>query len=92
MAGDNIIHVASIRLRIVGVGNLIPTLYGFDKIYSTTLASISLSATNAKIATRLANFNSQGVILRIETQQIDEQMKVNDITVFVKPIYSEYPA
>lgn len=92
MPGGNIVHYGSIRIRVVGSGNFRPTFYGFDKVQSQVLVPIVMSSPNFKEEFRLANFQAGRAILRGETTAIDEFMKVNNITIFAKPLWSEYPA
>lgn len=87
----SVLHAAAIRVRIVGNGNVIPTFYGFDKIDSQELVAIEMANPSARKKTRLGNFVSQGIMLKLETRKIDEFMKVNDITIFVSEIWTDYP-
>ena len=92
MPGGNIVHFGSIRVRVVGTGNFRPTFYGFDKILSEVLVPIVMSSTDSREKFRLSNFISARAILRGETTEINEFMKVNNITIFAKPLWAEYPA
>lgn len=91
MATD-ILHFGAISVRVVGNGNYRPSLLGFDDIESQILVPLVLSSTNRKELFRLSNFNSQRGKLKLETTAINETFKVNNITIFVRPIYSNYPA
>lgn len=91
MPGGNIINVAAVRARITGSGNVIPTLYGLDEIESSQLAPMILSTTDRNEKTVLALFVTTRVKLKLQTLVIDETMKVNNITIFVKPIWASLP-
>lgn len=91
MAGINILHFGVVRTRVVGSGTLRTSLIGYDSVLTQTLATATLAATNSREVTRLANFVSQFGQVKLETTAINEVFKVNNITIFVKPIYSEYP-
>ena len=92
MPGGNIVHFGAIRVRVVGTGNFRCTFYGFDKILSEALVPIVMSSTDSREKVRLSNFISGRGILRMETTDIGEFMKVNNVTIFAKPLWSEYPA
>jgi hypothetical protein len=88
---ENINHYAGIRLRVRGVGNLIPTLYSLDKIDSTAMVEMTMAVTTAREPTRLCNFVSQRGILRLETDDLDDYMEIDRIIVFNKAIYTQFP-
>lgn len=90
MPGGNVVHFGAIRIRVVGSGNLIPTFYGFDNVQFQQLASLSMSSTNAIEPLVLANFKGQRARLKIETVNINETFKVNNITIFAKALWSQY--
>jgi hypothetical protein len=92
MSGENsIIHYGAVRTRVVGTGKLRISLHGYDFILSETLVPIDMSATIFRQEQRLANFQSQECMIRIETTDIDDYMEVNSVTLFVKGLWSEYP-
>lgn len=91
MAGSNILHFASVRTRAIGVGNLYITYLGLNDIQSKELVPIVLTPTDRKTKTRLGSFVNELAYIKFDMRSIDDQMIVNDITVFVKPLYSEYP-
>lgn len=91
MAGENIIHVGGIRMRVTGVGNLQSTLFSLDEVSSQDLVNLSLSVTTDRQPTVLANFLSQRVKLRIKTTEINERVKVQRIIIFKKPVAQSYP-
>lgn len=87
----DILHVGIVRIRVVGEGDLITTLYGYDSVLSEELAPLTLTPTDSREKTVLANFKSQKTMVKLETRLINENMKVNSIILFVKPIYTGYP-
>lgn len=88
---ENIIHIAAIKLRVVGSGNLAPTLLSLDSVNVTILNPIPMQAITPIEPLRLTNFVSQKAMLRIETNNIDETFTINRIVIYVKPIFSSLP-
>lgn len=92
MAGSNILHGAGIRVRVVGSGNLRSAMLGYDDIIVNQMANVALSGTNARKVDRLGNIVSQGIKWRLHQDGvIGDFFRVNDVTVFIKQIYSQYP-
>ena len=89
---SNIIHFGAVRIRAVGAGNLDLEFQGYNNILTETLVPIAMSSTDSKEKTRLANFVSEYGKLKGSTNAINEVMRINSIIVFVKEIYSDYPA
>lgn len=88
----DIIHFGAISVRVVGSGNFIPTFFGYDSVDSEVLNPLIMSATSKKELFRLANFQAQRGMLKLETIAINETFKVNNITIFIKPLWTNYPA
>jgi len=89
---DNILHYGGIRLRVNGTGNLRLTLYGYDKVSSEVLTPVVMTAAPGREKVRLANFKSELALVRLETTAIDETFKINKMMVYVKQLYTSYPA
>lgn len=93
IAGDgSILHFGAIRVRVTGNGNLRPQMQGFDDVETEDLVPIPMSSPNGRTMTRLSNFQGQAGKLRLETTTINEVMRVNDITIFVRPLWVDFPA
>lgn len=92
MAGGNILHVASLRIRVTGVGNLKTSLLGYDFVLSQERPGIPMKTTDAYEKVRLFNFISPETMVKFETTEKDEVFRLNRITVFVKQQWTEYPA
>jgi hypothetical protein len=88
---EQIIHIAGIKLRVVGEGNLIPTLYALDTATFKQLRSMLMHTIDDTEPVRLCNFVSQRVYLRLETQAQDEIFTINRIIIYMKPIWSSRP-
>src|ERR1041385_5832727 len=88
---ENVIHCAGYRIRAVGSGNLDSVLYSLDSIESQNLASLTISSTNKREPTVLANFISQRIMLKLRTDAIDEVFDISRIIFFIKPIWSGFP-
>jgi hypothetical protein len=89
---EDILHFGSIKLRVNGTGNLMPTLYSLDDSANQILVSMVMSTSPGKEPVRLSNFLAQRASLELKTTVINEIFRINRIILFVKPIYSSYPA
>lgn len=90
--GELIHHVAAVRMRVVGSGNLTMALHSLDDIQITTLTPFAMAATTYIEPTRLANFKSQRILLRFGVNEIDEWFKIQRIIIYVKPVETSYPS
>ena len=88
---NEINHYAGYTIRVVGSGNLRVTFKGLDNIETSVLTPLVLASTNRREPTKLANFIAQRMVLRLETTAIDEWFKINNLTVWIKPLYTQYP-
>lgn len=91
MPGGNVCHFAGVRTRVVGTGNLIYTFYGFDKVLNQELPPVAMATPDSRTQLRLANFQSQRGFIRGETRVAGEFFRINDITIYMKPLWTEYP-
>lgn len=89
--GENILHCAGVRLRIVGAGNLDMTLYGLDSIRSYPMLTLPMTATSDIELTRIANFRSQRIQLAFGVDVINEYFKISKIVFFAKASATSYP-
>lgn len=88
---DNIVHFTSVRMRIIGSGNLKMTMYSQDEIYSSTLVPFTMSATTNIRPNRLMNFQHQRAYLDGRTTEINEWFKINKIVIYAKEVFTDYP-
>lgn len=88
---ENILHYGAVRMRVTGAGNLLMTLYSLDEILSEELVPFDLDSITDREPTRLSNFKSQRAKLRIKTEEIDDQFKVNRVIVFAKELWTSFP-
>ena len=88
---NEILHYSAVTIRVVGSGNLDMVLKGFDDIDTKTLTPLAMSTILNKEPTRLVNFTSQRATLTGSVNVIDEWFKINNITIWLKPIYTSYP-
>jgi hypothetical protein len=89
---DNIVHYASLRMRIVGSGSLGMRMVSQDDIYSQTLVPFSLQAATNIRPTRLMNFQHQRAHLECKTTAIGEWFKINKIVIYAKEVFVDYPS
>lgn len=85
---DNLTHIASVRYRVTGQGNLQSVLYTLDEIRSAQLSDINMQITTNREPAILANFFTQKMKLKVFTDQIDEIFHVTRTILFTKPIYT----
>jgi hypothetical protein len=90
-SGENISHFAAIRVRVLGVGNLLMSVLSLDAVKSKTLVPFVMQTTNRILPTRIVNFNEQRAQFELKTTAIGEKFRINRIVVFVKEIYTSHP-
>lgn len=88
---NEILNFTGYTIRVVGSGNLRATFYGFDKVESDVAVPLVMASPNPREPTRLAGFQSQRALVRFETTAQDEWFKVNNYTIWVKPLWSQFP-
>ena len=90
-SGD-LLHVAAVRMRVTGNGNLDLALHSLDEASnSVTLNSIALESATNRMPTALANFIDQYIQLEGRTNEIDEVFEIDKIIIYVKPVATGYP-
>lgn len=85
-------HYGGVTINVSGTGELDLRFAGYNNVKILQLGAMTMQATSGRVLTRLANFNSQKAKLRISTDEINEYMKVDGLTIWWKPVYSQYPA
>jgi len=90
--GENEHHVVSIRMRVIGIGNMQLSLKDLDDIQTEVLVNIPMTLTTRIEPIRLANFQSQRIRLEGKTTELGENFKIQRILIFAKPVAVEYPA
>lgn len=88
---DNIIHYASVRMRIVGSGQLDMTMHSQDDVYTQPLAPFNMQSTTNIRPTRLMNFQHQKASLKGSVNVLDEWFRINKIVIYAKEVFSDYP-
>lgn len=91
MTEENIIHFGAVKLRVNGVGNLKLSLFTLDRKRSTVMVPLKMEQSTEREPTRLCNFVTQRAVLRVETTEINEVMRINRIILYTKPIYTQFP-
>lgn len=87
---EDILHFGAVRYRLNGVGVLKHRFVDADESTSEELKPTPIE-NNGREPLRLSNFKSQRAKLRVYTTEIDEQVKINRIILFVKQLWSQYP-
>lgn len=89
---DNIVHYASVRMRIVGSGSLQMKMVSQDAIYESVLVPFTLAAATNIRPTRLMNFQHQRASFECKTTEISEWFKINKIVIYAKEVFVDYPS
>lgn len=90
-SGEGISHFNSIRMRIIGTGSLLMTLFSMQDVRSEVLVPFTMGLTTNIQPTRLANFIEQRASLQIKTTAINEYFRINRIIIFSKEFATSYP-
>jgi hypothetical protein len=77
-------HIAGVRLRIVGSGNLQMYLRTLDNTRSFTMLPLPMAATTDKEPTRLGNIRSQRTQVEFRVTEQDEWFRISKLVVFAK--------
>lgn len=88
---DNIVHYTSVRMRIIGSGQLDMTMFSQDDVFSSVLLPFTMAATTNIRPTRLMNFQHQRAYLKGSTNVINEWFQINKIVIYAKEVFVEYP-
>lgn len=90
-AGGDVLHCNAVRLRVIGSGNLLPSLWSLDNVRNVDLFPHPMSYTTNREPIVLANFNEQRIQLKVMTTQINETFMITKMVIFVKPVAEGYP-
>jgi hypothetical protein len=90
-SGEYVSHIAVIRVRVTGVGNLLLKVFSLDDIKSKTLVPFKLQKAGRVIPTRLVNFTEQRVSFELRTSAMEEKFRINRIVVFAKQVATSRP-
>lgn len=88
---ENEQHVVSVRMRLNGSGNLDMTLRDLDNVRHYDMVPFAMQTTTRIEPTRLANFQSQRILLHGSIDVINEWFWIRRIVIFTKPVVVEYP-
>jgi len=88
---EELLHAGAIKIRVVGQGVLVPTLYSLNKVNQMTTAFVTMQSPNPNEPLILTNFVSHRIMLRLETNHLNDQFRINRIILYVKPIYTSLP-
>lgn len=89
--GDMVQHFSTIRVRATGQGNLRMMVRSLDDVRRKFLVPLPLEAANRIIPNRIVNFVEQKACFEFSTTELNEYVRVNRITVFMKDIYTSTP-
>jgi len=88
---ENIIHIAALRFRVIGTGDLDLSLHTLQNVKTKLLVPLSMSMITDKQPTKITNFISQRIYLRLGTNSLNEYFRINRIIIFTKTVYTSYP-
>ncbi len=86
-----ILHFNGVRLRVNGSGSLRQFLRSLDDVNNVQLTNITMATLTNREPTTLSNFIDQRAQFEVNTVLIDEVFTISRISIFVRPIASEYP-
>lgn len=89
---DNIVHYTSVRMRIIGSGNLDMTMFSQDDVFSSVLSPFVMQSVTNIRPTRLMNFQHQRAYIKGSTNVISEWFSINKIVIYASGVFSEYPS
>ena len=89
--GENIHHFSTIRLRAVGAGNLKMRVYSLDNVRTKDLVPYALTETSRIQPNRLVNFVEQRASFELWTEDLDEWIRINRISIYMKELFSSHP-
>lgn len=92
MAGGAILHIAGVRPRVVGDGNLDMQFIGLDPADVHNLVAIEMTDPAGREPLRLCNAQGQRLRLKVGVNEIDEYFRINSISIFVKELWQDYPS
>lgn len=84
-------HIAGVRYRVVGDGNLKTRLLSYSEVKVVELADTVLVEATDRMPLRLANFRSQATQIEFKTTLKDEIFTIGQIVVYIKPSATSYP-
>ena len=91
MGEDAFIHLGLVKMRVVGSGTMGLRLKSFDDLDLITIPFLTLTPTSNRVQQRLANYVSQGIVVGGFARNIDDSFRTQDITLYFKQIWTEYP-
>lgn len=91
MAENSLLHLGLFKMRVTGSGGMNLQLRTFDQLNQVDLPPFTLTTTAQYLQQRLTNYIGQGIILKGSAQALNSTCRVQDITLFLKPIYNEIP-
>lgn len=87
----DIIHFGSVRLRVVGSGNLDLTLISLSETETQDLTPVVMSSATNRLPNVLSNFMQQRAQLEIYTDEIDEVFQIDKVIIYIRPTFTSYP-
>ena len=88
---EDILHFGAVRYRVTGNGDMFQSLITYDDQVIKPLLPLTLSDTPGREPTRLASLVTQRARLKVYTTEYDDNVRINRIILYVKPVYTSYP-
>ncbi len=90
-SGENIQHFSTLRIRVLGQGNLKMRAYSLDDVKTKDLVPFTLKLLNRIEPNRIVNVVEQRVSFELWTEEVDEWFRINRIIVYAKEIFTSHP-
>lgn len=87
----NLLHVGSVRFRVIGNGFLQLYLRSLQDVHNVDLKPIMMTGITNKEPLALSNFIDQRIQLEVKTTEINEYFSISKIVIYTRPIYTSYP-
>lgn len=84
-------HLAGVRYRVTGSGNLKTTVYSLSESRNRTMADVVMDSVTPNLPFVLTNFNSQGMQIEFRISEINETFTISKIVPYIKPVATGNP-
>lgn len=88
---SDITHCAGTRMRITGSGTVKQVAQSLDYIQTVEFGNNVLRTSNNKSPFSIVNFQDQHTAVRVYMDEYDDFMKVDQLLIFIKPVFTGYP-
>jgi len=90
-SGENIQHFSTLRIRMVGTGDLLAVVHSMDYVKQKELLALHIFDKTRVQPNRIVNFVEQRASFEFAHVTMDEFVKINRIVIYMKEIYTSHP-